>query len=253
MKKLSIVIVVMLLVLFIGQAAMAKVNILGTATLGYMHYENEFGDGNKLLYANFMKTKLSAQFDFSDRLSLWTQVDMNLGKEYDKTYSPTLSVPAFGLEVSIFAKYNIIRNDKLIFGVQVGVNGSYDANEWPYIHYGGTLPDEYWLLFVTPGVYANISISSKFNTYIDVKIPVSYYGIVPLYPIADYDGFFSMFFYDICLGVSYNISPGIIIGLEGTTDNANSNWVMGALTIKGYDTKFSYGNFGIGLKVEFAF
>ena len=245
MKKLTMAIVVIALVLCMAQAVMAKVDITLGVKAGYEHYMSSYDSsyGKLLFWVNLFGLKINGQFDFTNKLGVLAQIGIGLGTH---RYEPLTIEAVLNLEASIFAKYSIFANNVITIAVQGGLKGAYYT-------YDNLDHDEIKILFITPGIYVNANINLKLRIYTDIKIPVFYVGHSTWAEFEEDQGFFKYFLYDVALGVSYDISPAFSIGIEATSDNTIPEIVSGMVQSKAGDFKFAYGGFTVGMKVNCKF
>ena len=241
MKRLTMAILATLLVLSIGQAVMAEdFNPTIGLKLGYIHDKADF-DG-QIFTSNQFKLGLLGQFDFSERIGLFAQIGMDLGKITNMLEDETVS--KFDLIANISVKYNVFLNDTFTVAVQAGVSGSYHSD-------GFDNKDN--LLFIVPGLYADVNLGPKFNLYTNIKFPIFYYGHIDWVDIESSMGFFKVFLYDVLLGVSYEISPNISLSIEGAMDNTKPHILSLIVFASKNDVPYSYSAFNIGLKLNYKF
>ena len=246
MKKLTMALVAIALVLCMAQVAMAKVDITAGIKAGYEHYMTNYDEGGIIYQANLFGLKVNGQFDFTNKLGVLAQIGIGLGKLKESEAGNDMTANVLKLNFSTFVKYGIFANNLIDVAVQVGLSGVYAKDDiW-----GG---NEIKILFVTPGICVNVNINSKLKVYTDIKIPVFYVGSSTWADFEEDQGFFKHFLYDVTLGLSYAISPVFSIGVEATTDNTYTDIVSGMVQSKANNNKFAYGGFTVGMKVNYKF
>ena len=241
MKRLTIVIWATFLVLSLGQAVMAEeINPTVGLKLGYSHDKIDYNGA--IFTSNQFNLGLSGQFDFSERIGLFAQVGIDLGNITNVLEDETVS--KLDLIANISVKYNVFSNDTFTVAVQAGVSGSYNSN-------GFDNKDK--LLFIVPGLYADVNLGPKFNVYTNIKFPIFYYGHIDWVDIESSMGFFKLFLYDVVLGVSYEISPSISLGIEGAINNTEPQILSLIVFANKNDVPYSYTTFNVGLKLNYKF
>lgn len=222
MKKFTTVLLAMLLVLVVGQAAFANFDI--SANVGYA-----MGIGAKKF--NAVGFGVNGGYYFTDKIGIGVGVDgiIELGE-----------TDAFGnmFNISAVVKYNAFAFDAVDLGFQAGIVDSI-AKDKPN------------MLAVVVGAFVNADIANKVNLTADVKIPVytmykEVYGDTP----ADNDaGFFKAFLYDAKIGVTYDVTPDISVGGQIGIGNINFSSVD---SFKG-DTNNNFSTLTIGVKAGYTF
>ena len=238
MKKLTMAIVAIALVLCMAQAVMAKGEV--GLKLGYdfkTRYYDESGEAYDK--TNSFLIGLSGNYYVYDGFSLAAKASLALGK-YEFFGQGEGLADSTQVNVHLFARYNVLELDAFSLGVQVG--GIYEYYSKAYLSV-----DVEWshnLFFIAPGLYLNYDISQKINVYGDFKFPV-YYNISGDFSNA---GFFKVLFYDITVGGAYKITPNIYLGLEAVVSNSTA-YKLEALEWESiYKVEFS-----IGIKAGYKF
>ena len=262
MKKLTIVIMTMLLVLAMGQAAMAKVDATVGLTLGYdtrnYRYDSTSVNDYYRTYAlSAFAIGISGNIYVMDRLSLALDGSMLFGVWNDfASYSPPSSnfkFSAFNLQA--FARYDVLTGEKYKLGVKVGAIYDYldlKNSSWDV--------EKYSAFFIAPGIYGEYEVLSRLKLSADVKIPV--YGLFVGTRLSNGNTFLEgsyflkLFLYDVKVALSYEITPQINIGIEGKINNVNVfrlRWHFAAENEYVIYTYTSKPAFNLGLKVGYKF
>ena len=261
MKKITIVIMTMLLVLAMGQAAMAKVDATVGLTLGYdtREYRYDTSSNNYRTHTpSALAIGISGNIYVMDRLSFALDGSMLFGVWNDfASSSSTLSNFKFGaFNVQTFARYDVLAGEKYKLGVQVGA--IFDYLDLKYA--SSFNPEKNAAFFIAPGIYGEYEVLSRLKLSVDAKIPV--YGMFERINISNGNivdegsYFLKLFLYDAKIGVSYEITPQINIGVEGKISNVNAyrlRWHFATENIHTTNNYTSKPAFNIGLKVGYKF
>ena len=252
MKKTTIVIVAILLVLAMGQVVMAsKGDATGGIILGY-DYKTRLsgGSGFNTNTTNSFMAGISGNYYVMEKFSISAKTLFTIG-EYSFTAGGGGTGKSAIISINVFGKYDIYVTDMFIIGAKLG--GSYE-------HYNLLLENEYMgygearifnSFFVSPGVYASVNVSPKINIYGDFVFPVFTTIIDVEDSKSTYTGVFNYFLYDITLGAAYAVSPNITLGIEGNFYNASSYKLESEYSLsggKGYKVEFN-----AGLKIGYKF
>lgn len=227
MKKVTVVLLSMLLVLAMGQAVFAKGSVGLTAG-----YSGTVSGGSG--FASGLNVGISGDYYLINRLSL--AGGASLGVAFIK--NSTTSTTALSLNANLFVKYDIVQisilSGLLKLGAQAGV--IYDRV------LTGPFAFQRNALFLALGVYADAYVTSKINIYADLKFPLGLFDFVA----GDSHGaFFEKFFYNVKIGATYAVSPKINVGIECGISNTN---IISALMKSDSIYKFS-----VGAKVGYIF
>ena len=255
MKKFAIIITALALVLLIGQASFAAGSNAGL-TLGYIK-----GTGSYTLTDNVTGHEDSfSGFNLGLSASYYTQINVSaslkLNLAFGKTDRAVLNGGSFDMDIPFktflfnghaFVRYNVFNGYGVIIAPQVGVILDSERNTNTI---GGT-DNKRAVLFVAAGLFADVNVTPQIEVYLDAKIPFMYsYSYDQTGSGADGDAlveYFNAFFYDLTVGVSYQIIPNLCLGIEANISNSNGRH-MSALLGNGKDLTFSLGG-----KVSFKF
>ena len=212
MKKCTVILVVLLLVFSIGQAAFAKGSL--SLNLGYGFFPKDTYSPSVF---GGLSLNLSANYYLTNEFSLAGEVSALLVKDI---------IPSF-MHVELFAKYDLFKNNTVTIGVQAGARDVFclvDISEvQPYA------------LFYGLGIYGVYNISA-----LDISAD---FKVFPTYSYAVLT-FFS-FTYSAKLGVSYEISDSIGLGIEAQISNSKMQF-----SGPGSDVPF---DFNVGIKASYNF
>ena len=147
------------------------------------------------------------------------------------------------IDFNLFGKYNVFEFNTFNGGIQAGLMDSFvkwNSNETANV------------FMLALGAYTNLKITNKLNIYTDFKFPLAFfvkYGE----GYDDKGGFLKEFLYDISLGLRYDITSNINIGLKFNINNANLDGVISGIDGKkeGYNTRFFA--FSIGSQLCYSF
>lgn len=203
MKKATMVFLALMLVLSIGQATFAKGSInLGLSFDKILDSDGPYG----------MSIKLDGNYYFTQNFSL--AADFNVDLFFDEgdlldTYN-----------ISLFARYDLLKTSASTIGLQFGLTDNIIRE----------FEDQNVLMF-GPGAYANFRIGSKTSIYADVKLPIGAFVIQ--------SGFVPIYFFNLSLGATYEVTSKINIGIEA---NVNNYWLNPL-----------FPDFSIGVKLGYNF
>ena len=201
MKKLSIIILSLLLVLIVGQAAFAKNSISLNAG-----YAAEIYVGSTRLNSG-INLGLSGNYYFTNNFSLSGGASASIF--WYEGYT------AVDLGINLFAKYDILKaslsNNIFNLGAQAGIVYATAFTNAT----SASLPN---ILFLAAGVYVDAYVTPKLNVFFDSKFPLGFFFFESG---ASDSFFFKKFFYDLKVGATYSVSPKINVGLEFGISNTN--------------------------------
>ena len=257
MRKLSIVVITLLLVLSLGQivAAQETANIalkLGYDKKEYHQLGSHYPNNTRTFVASAPIISLSGEAYIYDNFSLSVASNISFGHWNDSAdvISTPDKHPFFSISLNPSAKYTILSGNTYKAGVQLGAYGEYFTfifSEYYTYHFTG--------LFIIPGIYGEIYVIPKLKLSLDASFPI--FGIFEYYESDSVEmegsNFFNVFFYDAKLSVLYDITPHISLGIEGVVSNTNAfalYWGVRNLSTKNNIAK---PNFSIGVKVQYNF
>lgn len=186
MKKITMALLALLLVLAIGQSAFAK----GSINLGVGY--------NKMLDSGApsgVSIKLDGYYYFTDNFSLAAGFGVNL------YFIPDGVGQVYSIE--LFSRYDLLKTSVTTIGLQFGL---IDRIIIPGLN----------ILYVGPGAYAKFRVGSKTNIYADIKLPIG--GAIAFVEVPQ---FVSFYVYNITLGATYEITSNINVGVEANVNNVN--------------------------------
>ena len=231
MKKTTVILLTVLFILSIGQAALAQTSV--GAKLAYdfktrEYYEpaNDRIDGGYDV-SNSLLISIFGKHSFTDKISIAAKFDYSIGAYYyDDWYGDVETIMPVHINTHLFGKYTILGNSIYNVGVELGGIYDYDykyfnLDEFSYTRHA---------LFAAVGVFGSVSVSPLIDIYADVKVPIYTYAFGKQYDAYDeeeydldsFSGFFEAFFYDVTIGASYQINPNIKLGLELNVGNATN-------------------------------
>ena len=245
MKKLTMALVAIALVLCMGQVVMAKVDITAGVKAGYEH--RLYGDGDiKTHEISAVSLGLSGNVYLINRLSLALEGDVLFGKWIYSSH-PTDSSMKSWVNIGLYARYDVLVGDKYKLGVQAGA--SYDVLN---LTVNGLRYYNYTAVFIVPGLFGAVELLPKLKLSADVKIPIGtwYEGS---YSPGKKSFFFKFFLYDTKLALTYEVMPNINVGVEAQISNMNAHGVLWLWEEMSYDEYFTRPAWNVSLKLEYKF
>ena len=260
MKKATVILLTMLLVLILGQAALAQASV--GVRWAYDFKTRDYsepgytGDGGYDVSESFL-ISLSGKYAFTNNIAIAAKFDYSIGTYYYDDWNGDIeTIMPMHMNAHLFGKYTIFGND--IFSVGAELGGIYDY-DYKYFNY-----DEFsytrHALFGAIGVFGNVSVSPLIDIYADVKVPVYVYAFGKEYDAAldaetdldDYNGFFNTFFYDVTVGASYQVNPNARFGVEINVSNSTNYRIEIEDTQWWSGTEMIFEG-SIGMKLEYTF
>lgn len=246
MKKTFVMILSLLLVLLVGQAAFAKsISLLvgyDNTSRDYIHnISGPYGDD----LTKSLMIGLSGEYELMDKLALSASATMITGKYVFNENNTNGTAKLFQLSIMLYAKYDLFKQNNTSFGLQAGIIGTSQNRKYAtYTVQGGALS-------IGAGLYANIGITPKFNLYADAKFPLYTISKDITTEYTDYEdriGLAKMFLYDVTVGISYDITSSISLGIEGAINN------FSYLKLSTFNLPLDkFSNFSVGVKLTYKF
>lgn len=205
MKKITVIILSMLLVLVVGQTAFSKSYIQLEGS-----YYGTITSNNLSTYPPKLFTLgLSGKYDFTDKVSL-------VGTFSFHSVSEALSSsvgPVY--EVDLYTRFNIFNRKNINVGLNVGL--MYQG----YLSHPQASQERWYNdIFLIVGAYGEVYLSPKIKAYGEISMPIIN---ASLYTISTYSTsrywvirFLSSnsSYFTGKLGIQYEITPRIFLGLE---------------------------------------
>ena len=262
MKKSFAILVSILLVLFGSIAIYAKGSVGLSLNYGIKNYSYIYpstdGINDYAVAINFEEKafNIGIPFDYyiSNAFSISATLDLSFfsGKGIELIFdiansqypidSTYYNSKYFQGDLDLFARYDLLNFGIGQAGVQVGfmesvavINSGFVCNAF----------------FIGLGLYGNVRFANNFNFYIDSKFPIGFflkYGN----GFDEEDGFFKGFFIDVTLGLSYDITSNINIGITANWDTSNVDGAIHQILYSdGFPSELSV--FRIGAKIGYTF
>lgn len=197
MKKITVILLSMLLVLVVGQAAFANTKV-GLAA-GYCTFD----------YFDGVFVDLSGTYRFNNWFSLAGDAFAAFGK-----YTDDELLKGFTVDGHIFAKFDLYSYGYFSIGAQVGVkNNFYRGEDTIWSSSEGKdikVTDSINKLSAGVGVFIDLYVAPKAKISFDLLVPVFY--VVTIEGITE--TMFGVAGVDFKFGVNYEITPKFDVGVE---------------------------------------
>ena len=256
MKKFALVIAVMALVLLVGQTAFAAGSNAGLK-LGYAKASGDAIVGNQgtIFSDSYSAFQLGISASYYTQINVSASLKLNLGfgKTFRSSAHPDFidnTLKTFMLNLHAFIKYDIYNGYGISVAPQIGMILDSDRSnviETVTLQPGQSTPADYTrsAIFLAAGLFVRVDVTPKVEVYLDAKFPILYSFAYTNTP--DLSGSFDSFYYDVTLGVLYEILPNLFVGVEANASNSTGRQV--------YDVNHGKDSFGfdVGAKIEFKF
>lgn len=269
MKKFFVVIVSLILILVLVQGAFAKNNVgltLGYNDMQFGHYDDNTQESTRLIEKGFV-IGLSADAYLINRLSLAGEINISINSQYgyeDDWFDHNAKDEYASLWrctrliLHLFLKYEVFRVEIANVGVQAGFMSNsefwklYKKTENKWIDNGNEL-----MTFFALGAYGEVNIMPKLNGYADLKFPIMFWEeeLIRSNGKTSNVGFFKHFFYDITLGLTYEIFRDISLGLQGNVKNTTDHgfYYYQNKEIGNVKDENKFFNFSVSAKLVYSF